>query len=146
MVLKSIITKIDPINSNEKCFYEAISKTKSVELDSRSLIFSFIDDSTSYPEAVTLAESALTWAEELELSYIKFESKAQCIGIVDEKHFHDYCLRKKWKIKKNSKDLIARENSKFKARFELNSKKVFMIIEKDKPLELIQILNEFGEK
>lgn len=144
MVLKSITNKIDPIDVNEKCFYEAFLKTRSVDVDPRSLTFYFINESTSYPEASVLAQSAISWAEELDENYKKFESNAKCIACCDEDAFSTYCLHKNWKLKKNTKDIIARDKMKFKARFELSSKRVFMSVEEDDPLYLMQVLNELG--
>ena len=144
MVLRSIATKICPINQNEECFYNAIIKTKSIEIDPRSLTFAFINESTLYPEAVTLAQSAIAWAEELEVNYAKFESQAKCITKSDEETFHNYCNQKRWKVKKNAKDIIARDNMKFKARFEISSKNVYMIIENENPLSVMQVINELG--
>lgn len=142
MVLRSILNKINPINANEKCFYEAFLRTRSVDSDPRSLIFYFINESTLYSEATTLAESAISWAKELEENYSKFESSVELITACDEDAFSIYCLHKNWNLKRNSKDLIAREGTKFKAKFELSSKKVYMILDNKEPLQIMHILNE----
>lgn len=144
MVLKSITTKIQPTNQTEKCFYEAISKTKAVELDPRSLIFSFLGENVLYSEAMALAESAIEWAEDLERNYDKFKSRAKFITKSEESCFLSYCAKNNWSTKKNSKDVVARDGSKFKAIFELETKRVYMILDLSESLKLMQVLNELG--
>lgn len=139
MVNKSILTKIEPIDATEKYFYEALSKSK--VLDARGLACSLMNENMLYAEAFAFAKSAIIWMEDFEQKYSKFESKAKFVAKLEEEKFLSYCNKKDWSVKKTTKDIIAREKSKFKAKFELETNKVYMIVE-DNPLERMQLLNE----
>lgn len=146
MVSRAILSKIEPLDANEKYFYEALTKVKSLELEPRSLTFALINEDTAFPEASTLAKSALSWLEILESGYALFESRAKYLITSDESAFMHYCLKNGWSLRKNSKDIVARNKNQFKAKFELDSKKVFMIYDSTDPLAKIQLLNNYGEE
>ena len=146
MVSRSILSKIEPEDTNEKYFHEALSRVKSLEIEPRGLTFALINESTAFPEASVLAKSAIAWIELLESSYNVFESRSKYLTISTESAFVQYCLKNGWSLKKNSKDIYARHKDQFKARFELASQKVYMIYNSTDPLTRIQLLNEYGEE
>jgi hypothetical protein len=142
LVSKSILSKIEPITEKEKCFVSSINKIKSYELDSHVLTMSFLNENTSFPEASSFACAAISWLEALALDYQKFESRSQSICKTDEESFLNYCKDKNWSVKRTSKDLFARTEDKFRAKFEFSSGSVFMFLKEDSPLEKIKIVNE----
>lgn len=146
MASRIILSKIEPLDATEKYFYEAINRTKSLELEPRSLTFALINEDTIFSEASVLAKSAISWLETLEANYTLFESKSKYLTTCDESAFVQYCLKNDWSLRKNSKDLIARHKNQFKARFELDSQKVYMIYDSTDPLAKIKLLNNYGEK
>ena len=141
MANKGFLYKIDPEDAAEKCYFEALSKAKTS--DFRGLAYSLVDENTLYAEAFTLAEAAITWLESLESNYSKFELKSKLIGKTEEEKFLNFCKSKNWKTKKTAKDIIARDGSKFKAKFELSSNNVYMPLSENEDLARMQILNQF---
>ena len=144
MVSKSqILNRINP-NPDEKYFYDIVSRSKSENLEQRQLTYLFMDEETSYPEAFCMANKLINWAEELELSYCRFEHRSKYSLHSSEEKFMDYCNKMNWSFKKNHKNIIARDKDRFKAKFELESELAHIILENDSDLVRIQTLNELG--
>lgn len=144
MAFKHILNLVKPETSNEKCFHEVLSKSRVDELDSRNLIMHFLDENTTYPEAFSLAESAVNWIECLKESFLLFESRTKFSVDTSLDAFEKYCKSRKWSVKQRSKDLIAREDLKFRAKFELDTGKAFIVLNNASSLDQIQIINELG--
>ena len=134
------------MTDQEKYFCEGISKVKSTELEPRSLLFHYLDEETTFTEAHFLANSALEWAEELEADFQKFGKRATSITKSSEEKFLNYCKKNNWSVKRTSNGLIARDKMKFKAKFELHSKEVFMDPLATGTLDLMKIINSLEDE
>lgn len=142
MISKHVLSRISPIDQMEKYYVESLHKVKMENFDERGLAYSLMKEDMLLSEAFALANSISSWISELDSNYSKFKNRSTCILTCEEAAFLLYCQKKNWSTKKTANSIVARDHSKFKSKFELDTGKVYMT-EPDSSLEYIKILNEF---